>query len=113
MSGSDRVQEVLDSVFEVQERLFRWRDPHREPADDSPEPDPAIRLRLLVLLAATPSQRVTDLYGHFNGGVQSVIRSELDYLEAAGAIVAERAADGRSAKRYSVATTSAEEACRG
>ena len=26
---SDHVQEVLDSVFEVQERLFRWRDPQR------------------------------------------------------------------------------------
>jgi hypothetical protein len=26
---SDRVQEVLDSVFEVQERLLRWRDPLR------------------------------------------------------------------------------------
>src|SRR5215471_17830462 len=26
---SVHVQEVLDSVFEVQERLFRWRDPQR------------------------------------------------------------------------------------
>jgi hypothetical protein len=26
---SEHVQEVLDSVFEVQERLFRWRDPQR------------------------------------------------------------------------------------
>jgi hypothetical protein len=38
----DRVQEVLDSVFEVQERLFRWHDPSRnladhEPADVAPE----------------------------------------------------------------------------
>lgn len=28
------VQEVLDSVFEVQERLFRWRDPQRMPDDE-------------------------------------------------------------------------------
>src|SRR5258708_3424458 len=27
--GSSHGQEVLDSVFEVQERLFRWRDPQR------------------------------------------------------------------------------------
>src|SRR2546429_9304990 len=26
---SDHVQEVLDSVFEGQERLFRWREPQR------------------------------------------------------------------------------------
>jgi hypothetical protein len=26
---SDQVQEVLDSLFEVQDRLFRWRDPQR------------------------------------------------------------------------------------
>jgi succinate dehydrogenase/fumarate reductase flavoprotein subunit len=26
---SEHVQEVLDSIFEVQERLFRWRDPQR------------------------------------------------------------------------------------
>ncbi|WP_338176326.1 hypothetical protein [Candidatus Dormiibacter inghamiae] len=26
---SDQVQEILDSVFEVQESLFRWRDPQR------------------------------------------------------------------------------------
>jgi hypothetical protein len=31
---SDHVQEVLDSVFEVQERLFRWRDPQRTPDDE-------------------------------------------------------------------------------
>ncbi|HXM57722.1 MAG TPA: hypothetical protein VOB72_20160 [Candidatus Dormibacteraeota bacterium] len=31
---SDHVQEVLDSVFEVQERLFRWRDPQRMPDDE-------------------------------------------------------------------------------
>jgi len=31
---SDHVQEVLDSVFEVQERLFRWRDPQRLPDDE-------------------------------------------------------------------------------
>jgi hypothetical protein len=31
---SDYVQEVLDSVFEVQERLFRWRDPQRLPDDE-------------------------------------------------------------------------------
>jgi hypothetical protein len=33
LSDSDRVQEVLDSVFEVQERLFRLRDPSRPPAE--------------------------------------------------------------------------------
>jgi hypothetical protein len=26
---TDHVQEVLDSLFEVQDRLFRWRDPQR------------------------------------------------------------------------------------
>ncbi len=31
---SDHVQEILDSVFEVQERLFRWRDPQRLPDDE-------------------------------------------------------------------------------
>src|ERR1700716_2094911 len=31
---SDQVQEVLDSVFEVQERLFRWRDPQRISDDE-------------------------------------------------------------------------------
>ena len=31
---SEAVQEVLDSVFEVQERLFRWRDPQRMPDDE-------------------------------------------------------------------------------
>jgi hypothetical protein len=31
---SDHVQEVLDSVFEMQERLFRWRDPQRMPDDE-------------------------------------------------------------------------------
>ncbi len=31
---SEQVQEVLDSVFEVQERLFRWRDPQRMPEDE-------------------------------------------------------------------------------
>jgi hypothetical protein len=31
---SDHVQEVLDSVFEVQERLFRWRDPQRLAEDE-------------------------------------------------------------------------------
>jgi hypothetical protein len=35
---SEAVQEVLDSVFEVQERLFRWRDPQRMP-DDEEEPE--------------------------------------------------------------------------
>ena len=27
LRDSDHVQEVLDSIFEVQERLFRWKDP--------------------------------------------------------------------------------------
>ncbi len=27
LQDTERVQEVLDSVFEVQESLFRWRDP--------------------------------------------------------------------------------------
>ena len=27
------VQEVLDSIFEVQERLFRWKDPSQESED--------------------------------------------------------------------------------
>jgi hypothetical protein len=31
---SDHVQEVLDSLFEVQERLFRWRDPQRTPEEE-------------------------------------------------------------------------------
>jgi hypothetical protein len=31
---SDHVQEVLDSIFEVQERLFRWRDPQRTPDEE-------------------------------------------------------------------------------
>ena len=31
---SEQVQEVLDSVFEVQERLFRWRDPQRMPEEE-------------------------------------------------------------------------------
>jgi hypothetical protein len=31
---SDHVQEVLDSLFEVQERLFRWRDPQRVPEEE-------------------------------------------------------------------------------
>ena len=28
------VQEALDSIFEVQERLFRWKDPAHEPDED-------------------------------------------------------------------------------
>jgi len=31
---SDLVQEVLDSIFEVQERLFAWHDPTRLPDED-------------------------------------------------------------------------------
>lgn len=31
---SEHVQEVLDSVFEIQERLFRWRDPQRLTDDE-------------------------------------------------------------------------------
>jgi hypothetical protein len=31
---SEQVQEVLDSIFEVQERLFRWRDPQRMSDDE-------------------------------------------------------------------------------
>jgi hypothetical protein len=31
---SERVQEILDSIFDVQESLFRWRDPQRFSADD-------------------------------------------------------------------------------
>jgi hypothetical protein len=31
---SEHVQEVLDSVFEMQERLFRWRDPQRMSEDE-------------------------------------------------------------------------------
>lgn len=31
---SDHVQEVLDSLFEVQDRLFRWRDPQRLPEEE-------------------------------------------------------------------------------
>jgi len=31
---SDHVQDVLDSIFEVQERLFHWRDPGRSPEDE-------------------------------------------------------------------------------
>ena len=31
---SEHVQEVLDSLFEVQERLFRWRDPQRLSDDE-------------------------------------------------------------------------------
>lgn len=33
---SEHVQDVLDSIFEVQERLFHWRDPGRV-ADDEEE----------------------------------------------------------------------------
>jgi hypothetical protein len=29
LRDSEQVQEVLDSLFEVQDRLFRWRDPQR------------------------------------------------------------------------------------
>jgi|SRR6266536_5190548 hypothetical protein len=36
---SEHVQEVLDSLFEVQERLFRWRDPQRT-ADEEEELQP-------------------------------------------------------------------------
>ena len=28
------VQETLDSLFEVQDRLFRWRDPQRSPEEE-------------------------------------------------------------------------------
>lgn len=35
---SEQVQEVLDSLFEVQDRLFRWRDPQRV-ADEEDELD--------------------------------------------------------------------------
>jgi hypothetical protein len=31
---SEHVQEVLDSLFEVQDRLFRWRDPQRVPEEE-------------------------------------------------------------------------------
>ncbi len=31
---SEQVQEILDSVFEVQESLFRWRDPQRFGGDE-------------------------------------------------------------------------------
>src|SRR2546423_14572656 len=34
LRDSHHVQEVLDSVFEVQERLFRWRDPQRLAEDE-------------------------------------------------------------------------------
>jgi hypothetical protein len=34
LRDSDHVQEVLDSIFEVQERLFRWRDPQRLAEDE-------------------------------------------------------------------------------
>ncbi|HLH68443.1 MAG TPA: hypothetical protein VKY90_05315 [Candidatus Dormibacteraeota bacterium] len=34
LRDSPLVQEVLDSIFEVQERLFRWRDPQRVPEDE-------------------------------------------------------------------------------
>src|SRR5215469_435621 len=34
LRDSEHVQEVLDSVFEMQERLFRWRDPQRMPDDE-------------------------------------------------------------------------------
>jgi hypothetical protein len=31
---SEQVQEVLDSLFEVQDRLFRWRDPQRQAEEE-------------------------------------------------------------------------------
>ncbi len=31
---SGLVQETLDSIFDVQERLFRWRDPQRVPEEE-------------------------------------------------------------------------------
>src|SRR2546430_16088552 len=31
---SEQTQEVLDSMFEMQERLFRWRDPQRMSEDE-------------------------------------------------------------------------------
>lgn len=34
---SDQVQTVLDSIFEMQERLFRWRDPEWDHNDDDLE----------------------------------------------------------------------------
>ena len=34
---SERVQEVLDGVFDVQDRLFRWRSPGRPVEDDESE----------------------------------------------------------------------------
>jgi len=34
LRDSEHVQEVLDSIFEVQERLFRWRDPQRMAEDE-------------------------------------------------------------------------------
>jgi hypothetical protein len=34
---TDAVQEMLDSVFEVQERLFRWKDPAHEADEDEEE----------------------------------------------------------------------------
>ena len=35
---SEHVQETLDSLFEVQDRLFRWRDPQRT-AEEEDEPE--------------------------------------------------------------------------
>src|SRR5205823_6438804 len=34
LQDTEVVQEVLDSVFEVQERLFRWRDPGHEAGEE-------------------------------------------------------------------------------
>src|SRR5436853_5719796 len=32
------LQEVLDSIFEVQERLFQWKDPGHEPEEEAARP---------------------------------------------------------------------------
>lgn len=40
LRDSEKVQEVLDSVFDCQDALFRWRDPERAVEKDDEEPEP-------------------------------------------------------------------------
>lgn len=95
----DRVQVVLDSVFDVQEALFRWRDP-RYGAEET-EPETELRPRIRMWLLRQPLQSMTELRSHFSGYTPyEVLSATVNDMLRAGELGYRMDGMGRKTPRY-------------
>lgn len=101
------VQVTLDSVFEVQEALFRWHDPTRpveETSDEVPAETPGLRDRIKQVLAGHPWLSHVEI-GHRCEPHGSEVRRLLPIMAELGEILCDQRrypTGGRTGRFYAL-----------